>query len=139
MSLGTENAQPALLSLQGLRILVVEDDDDSRELLEEFLGHEGAEVETAGDAAAGFAALVRFKPAVLLSDIGLPGEDGHAFIRRCRNLPSAEQLPAIAVSAYCRPQDQAKSRAAGFDDHICKPLDLGALVKSILRLTEQKR
>jgi CheY-like chemotaxis protein len=122
--------------LEGLRVLVVEDDDDSRELLDELLRYEGAEVETAPDAAAGFAALMRFKPAVLVSDIGLPGEDGYSLLRRCRSLPAAEaQVPAIAVTAFCRPQDRARSQAAGFADHICKPIELRQLVASILRVT----
>jgi CheY-like chemotaxis protein len=129
----SRQAPPPLL--QGLRILVVEDEQDSRELLDELLRYEGAEVETAADAASGFEALVRFEPEVLLSDIGLPGEDGYSLIRRCRGLPNQGQVPAIAVTAFCRPQDQARSLAAGFNDHVCKPLDVGDLVQRILRLT----
>lgn len=92
----------------------------------------------AADARHGFAALLEFKPALLLSDIGLPDEDGYALIRRCRGLPEHEvaQVPAIAVTAYCRPEDKAKSLAAGFDEHLCKPIDFSKLISSILRLTK---
>jgi CheY-like chemotaxis protein len=123
--------------LNGLRVLVVEDEPDSRELLGEFLSYEGAEVVTAEDAAHGMEALLRFKPAVLLSDIGMPGEDGHAFIRRCRQLEERDlgSIPAIAVTAFGRPEDKARSLAAGFNDHLCKPIDLPTLVTRILQLT----
>jgi len=135
MASASQSLRPSPPLLQGLRVLVVEDEDDSRELLDELLSYEGAHVETASDAASGFAALVRFKPAVLLSDIGLPGEDGYSLIRRCRGLSVDEgHIPAIAVTAFCRPEDRARSLAAGFDDHICKPLDLGDLVQRILRI-----
>ena len=123
--------------LSGLRVLVVEDEPDSRELLGEFLTYEGAEVMTAEDAAHGMEALLRFKPSVLLSDIGMPGEDGHAFIRRCRQLQESEvgSIPAIAITAFGRAEDRAKSLAAGFNDHLCKPIDLPVLVTRILQLT----
>lgn len=128
-------ADPGRL-LSGLRVVLVEDDADSREMLEELLTYEGALVESAEDAASGLAAIARFKPAVLLSDIGLPGEDGYSLMRRCRSLPSSEAtVPAIAVTAFSRPEDKARSRAAGFDDHVTKPLDLGDLVQRILRVT----
>jgi len=135
MALAIQASRVAPPSLQGLRVLVVEDDDDSREMLEELLSYEGAEVETAADAAAGLAALLQFKPNVMLSDIGLPGEDGYSLMRRCRRLQLAEaRVPAIAVTAFCRSQDKAESRAAGFNDHVSKPLDLGDLVRRILRV-----
>ncbi|HYP89057.1 MAG TPA: response regulator [Polyangiaceae bacterium] len=123
--------------LNGLRVLVVEDEPDSRELLGEFLSYEGAEVVTAEDAAHGMEALLRFKPSVLLSDIGMPGEDGHAFIRRCRQLEERDlgSIPAIAVTAFGRPEDRARSLAAGFNEHLCKPIDLSNLVTRILQLT----
>lgn len=123
--------------LSGLRVLVVEDDDDSRDLLGEYLQSEGASVETAPDAACGMEALLRFKPAVLLSDIGMPGEDGLSFMRRCRQLPHADErgVVAIAVTAYCRPEDRARTLAAGFDEYVPKPLDLPSLVQKIVRLT----
>jgi DNA-binding response OmpR family regulator len=121
--------------LSGVRVLLVEDDQDARELLDAFLRLEGADVATAADASAGFAQMLRFKPTILLSDIGLPGEDGYSLMRRCRGLPSdGSTVPAIAITAFCRPEDKAKSLAAGFNCHLCKPLDLDEVVASIQRL-----
>ena len=121
--------------LRGLRIVIVEDDTDSREMLDELLSFYGADVQTAADAAAGISTLARFKPAVLLSDIGLPGEDGFSMMRRCRKLATAEaRVPAIAVTAFCREQDRAECFAAGFDDYAPKPLDVSDLVQRILRV-----
>lgn len=122
--------------LSGLRILVVDDDEDARELLQEVLQYEGADVETAADASSGFARLLEFKPAVIVSDIGMPGEDGYSFIRRCRQLPdsSCSHTPAIAVTAFTRPEDRLKSREAGFDAHVGKPVDLAKLVATIVSL-----
>lgn len=127
------------LPLQGLRVLLVEDDEDSRDMLGDFLEFSGAQVETAQDAELGFAAIERFAPDVLLSDIGLPGEDGYAFMRRCRNHPSlgVRLTPAVAVTAYCRPQDVEKSREAGFNAHASKPLDLVRLTATIVQLARK--
>lgn len=122
--------------LSGLKILVVDDDEDARELLQEVLQYEGADVETAADASSGLAMLLEFKPAVLVSDIGMPGEDGYSFIRRCRKLPDSARshTPAIAVTAFIRPEDRLKSREAGFDAHVGKPVDLAKLVATIASL-----
>lgn len=132
----TQFARKRHPALQGLRIVVVEDDRDSREMLEELLRYEGAEVEAAGDATSGLAAVVRSRPDVLLSDIGLPGEDGWSLLRRCRDLtPSGERTPAIAITALMSPEDRARSLAAGFDEHVCKPLNFNQLVQKILNFT----
>lgn len=127
--------------LAGLKVLVVEDEQDSRELLAEFLEFEGAEVRTAEDAARGMEALSSFKPAVLVSDIGMPGEDGHSFVRRLRSLPrdAGSATPAIALTAYVQPEDRAKSLAAGFDEHMGKPVDFDKLVKRIAQLCDANR
>jgi CheY-like chemotaxis protein len=127
--------------LHGLRVLVVEDDDDARELLAEILVQEGADVETAPDARVGLEAMLRFKPTVLVSDIGMPGEDGYAFLRRCRHLPAdaVAATPAIALTAFCRPEDKEKSRAAGFDVHLCKPVNVTSLVATIVDLARKGR
>lgn len=125
-----------LPNLSGLRVLVVEDDEDSRELLQELLTFQGATVEAAADAFAGFDAALRFQPTVLVSDIGLPGQDGYAFLRRVRQLSTPlRDLPAIAVTAWARPEDRARSRAAGFDAHLVKPVDMGLLLSTIAGLS----
>lgn len=129
------------LPLQGLRVVVVEDDDDSRELLRMFLELSGAEVRTAVQASAGLFELERSVPDVLLSDLGLPDEDGCSLMRKCRNHPieAIRLMPAIAVTAMTRRQDVEKTRAAGFDDHLAKPLDLDKLLASITRVRATTR
>lgn len=123
-------------ALRGVKVLVVDDDDDSRELLGELLEIEGAEVRMASDAALGMASLRQLVPDVLVSDIGMPGEDGYAFLRRCRR--SGDQalngVPAIALTAYTRPEDRRKAKEAGFNDFLEKPVDLTRLVAAVARL-----
>jgi signal transduction histidine kinase/ActR/RegA family two-component response regulator len=124
--------------LTGVRVLVVEDDAESRELLESMLTRLGAEVEVAASAAEGMAALERRPPHVLLSDIEMPGEDGYSLIRRIRALPSAERarLPAAALTAYARTEDRIAALAAGFQFHLSKPVaasELAAVVASLAR------
>jgi CheY-like chemotaxis protein len=77
-------------------------------------------------------------PDVLISDISLPAEDGYSLIRRCRSNASASlrTMPAIAVTAFAAPEDVERSLAAGFDEHLSKPLDIDRLLASIARLTE---
>jgi CheY-like chemotaxis protein len=122
--------------LAGLKVLVVEDDLDSREVLSELLQFEGAVVQSAENAEVGMAALQRFGPDVLVSDIGLPGEDGHDFIRRCRKLadPKLCHVPAVALTAYTRPSDRSKALAAGFDEYVKKPVDFAELIGVVARL-----
>lgn len=130
----TKSSRPPLLG--GLKVLVVEDDEDSRELLGELLATEGADVHMAADAARGMTEFVAFAPDVLVSDIGLPGEDGYAFMRRCRGLadPKLRRTPAVALTAYTRPADRAQAKAAGFDDFLAKPLDIQKLLQLVARL-----
>ncbi|MDB4989275.1 MAG: hypothetical protein JWN04_4453 [Myxococcaceae bacterium] len=128
-------AREATESLLGIRVLVVEDDDDSLELLEMVLRTAGATVETASSAAQGFDLLQQFHPDVLVSDIGMPGEDGYSFIRRIQALPPAAggAVPAIALTAYSRDEDRRKALAMGFTMHLAKPVNTAELVSSIAR------
>jgi CheY-like chemotaxis protein len=129
-------------ALGGLRILVVEDDPDARELVSAILEDAGAVVESAPSAATGFAALRSFHPQLLVSDIGMPDEDGYSLIRRVRALGEAEggHIPSIALTAYTRPEDRAKALGAGFTLHMGKPISPVALVSAIQKLaTPQPR
>lgn len=122
--------------LGGLRILVVEDDPDARELVAAILEDAGAVVQSAESAAAGFAALQAFRPQLLVSDIGMPDEDGYSLIRRVRALGVAGGggIPSIALTAYTQAQDRAKALDAGFNLHMGKPIkptDLVAAVKTL--------
>ncbi len=115
--------------LAGLAVLVVEDDEDARDLLVTVLVKQGAKVEQAGSCGEALERLEHFLPAVLLSDIGLPGEDGYDLIRavRARGF-DAQTLPAIALTAYARREDRRLALEAGFQTHVAKPVEPAELV-----------
>ena len=111
--------------IRGLRILVVDDEPDARDLLASMLGLCGAEVITAETAAEAFARLRVARPDVLVSDIGMPGEDGYALIEKVRAL-SPEQggrTAAVALTAYARTEDRTRALLAGFHMHVPKPIE----------------
>jgi signal transduction histidine kinase len=118
--------------LADVRILVVEDDEDARDLLVTVLKQQGAQIEQAGRADEALARLADFDAHVLLSDIGLPGEDGYALIRavRARGF-SSQQLPAIALTAYARREDQRLALEAGFQAHVAKPVEPAVMVAAV--------
>ncbi|MCU1384757.1 MAG: domain S-box [Acidobacteria bacterium] len=131
-------ATPVLLT--GLRILIVDDDQDARELITEVLRSRGAEVTAAASAADAREAFDREPPDVMLSDIAMPGHDGLELIRAVRGRPAAAggRVPAIALTAYARDEDRERSLVAGFDAHMAKPVDLDALVTTVARLAKVK-
>jgi CheY-like chemotaxis protein/anti-sigma regulatory factor (Ser/Thr protein kinase) len=125
-------------TLDGLRVLVVDDEPDARELLRTVLGTAGATVTAAASVAEARAHLLSSRPDVLIADIAMPGEDGYALIRGIRQDEHASgqsRLPAVALSAYAREEDRARSLGAGFDVHLTKPLDYGALLQAIADVT----
>jgi CheY-like chemotaxis protein len=122
--------------LTGLRVLVVEDEPDGRELLEETFRSCGAQVSAATSVADALDRFAGFQPDVLVSDIGLPEEDGFSLMRKIRRLPAEAggQIPAIAVTAYAREGDRQLAYDAGFQAHVAKPfepLELAALVERL--------
>ncbi len=125
--------------LAGTRVLVVDDDPDSRDLLRQVLLLEGADVRTAGSAAEAERLINVFRPAVLVADIGMPDEDGYALMRRLRAQPSTRQLFAVAVSGYASEDDRIQARLAGFDEHLPKPVDATRLVALIARANDARR
>jgi len=122
--------------LKGVRVVVVEDDADSRELISEVLRRASAVVFVAASAVDALGAIVSERPDVLVSDIGLPGEDGFALMKRIRALPDAAlaRVPALALTAYTQYADQQTLSAAGFDLYLAKPVDPWSFVLSISRL-----
>ena len=126
-------------SLDGLRVLLVEDEPDGRDLVEEVLKAAGARVVSAESAEEGRALFATFEPDVLVSDIGMPGEDGYSLIRSIRALPERGAVPSLALTAYAREEDRLRSLRAGFDGHLAKPLDPVELVASIGRLVLASR
>ena len=130
--------EPLSGSLRGLKVLVVDDEADARDLLHTVLSDAGATVETADSARAALAVLARFRPHVLVSDIGMPEVDGYQFMQRLQEL-WAEQggaVPSIALTAYTRQEDKSKALAMGFTAHIGKPVDPGDLLAIIAKLAE---
>ena len=118
-------------SLNGVRVLVLDDERDARDLLELVLRQAGAEVTTADSAAAGFAALERFHPHVIVSDVGMPEEDGYAFMKRVRESKGHGHVRAIALTAYTRNEDRARALAMGFSAHLGKPVDPEDLIAAV--------
>lgn len=116
-------------ALAGLRAIIVDDEVDSRDLLAMVLEHEGAVVTSKSDADEVLAEIADDRFDVLVSDIGMPGKDGHMLVRevRARGL----RLPAVALTAYVRSEDAAKALAAGYQRHLPKPVDATELVKVI--------
>lgn len=122
--------------LNGLRVLVVDDEVDGRELVSFLLEQSGAEVTTASCASEAMDALARTKPDVLLSDIGLPDEDGCALMRKIRALPSNQRgdIPAAALTAYTREEDVNRALASGFQLHLSKPIEPDEIVAVVASL-----
>lgn len=123
--------------LDGVRVLLVEDAPDARELIALLLRERGAQVRTAASAPEAMERLqLEGAPDVLVSDIGLPGEDGHSLLRRVRAWSEAQGrwIPAIALTAYAGPEDGRRAYRAGFQVHLTKPLESVALVDAVARL-----
>jgi CheY-like chemotaxis protein len=114
-----------------LRILVVEDDEDSAELLAEALVDRGHSVEVCREGAAALAATSHFRPHVALLDVGLPGMDGYELARRIRALPLTLPIRLLALTGYGGHEERARARAAGFDAHFVKPVMPDELVEAI--------
>jgi PAS domain S-box-containing protein len=126
--------------LKNLRILVVEDDLDTQELLKTVLERHGAEVVAVDSAAGALAELRRANPDVIISDIAMAGENGYELIRKVRSLGPAEggHIPAIALTAYAGMADRRRALLAGFQTHLSKPVEPDDLLTVILSLTFQQ-
>jgi signal transduction histidine kinase/CheY-like chemotaxis protein len=129
----------AAASLAGVRVLVVEDEQDARELVRVLLEAEGAEVRLAPSAEGGLLEAARFRPDVVLADIGLPGEDGYSFLRRLRALPEGGGVAAAALTAYAGEADVERARRVGFGLHLAKPLAAEHLVAAVAELARGSR
>jgi PAS domain S-box-containing protein len=134
-----EAAGPALLpspDLGGLRVLVVDDDEGTREVAKAILSSLGAEVLLAASAAAGLEALTHLRPDVLVADIEMPGEDGYTLIHRVRTMPvqSGGATPAAALTAFARAEDRWRALDAGFQLHLAKPIEPLGLAIAVAHL-----
>ncbi|MBA3463159.1 MAG: response regulator [Deltaproteobacteria bacterium] len=121
------------VSLDGVRVLVVDDEQDARELLRGVLESAGATVTTASGAEEAVATIRRERPDVLVSDIGMPGRDGYHLLRVIRTLPADQggRTPAIAVTAFARVEDRTRALLAGYQVHIAKPIAPHELIVTV--------
>ena len=125
------------VTLKGIHILIVDDDEDGREMLRTALRDYGAIVHVAAGASEAMALLEdKLTPDVLISDIGMPDADGYEFIRRVRTAKNAATrlLPAIAVTAYADPEDRIRATVAGYQAHLAKPVDAALVAASVASL-----
>ncbi|MGK3966958.1 ATP-binding protein [Sorangium sp. So ce118] len=123
-------------TLQGVRVLMVDDEPDARELVTTVLERKGASITAVATVEEALSAIAREKPDVILSDLGMPGEDGYSLIRRLR-AQSAEhggRIPAAALTAYASAQDRTRALLAGFQSHVPKPIEASELAAVIANL-----
>lgn len=120
----------------GLRILIVDDETDSREMLKYFLESKNILIQAISNASEALTEFVIFKPDILISDLGMPGMDGYDLIEQIRLLPKEKggQVPAIALTGYVSVEEKRRVEAAGFNIHIAKPVDLPELMKIIINI-----
>jgi PAS domain S-box-containing protein len=132
------NAIADRIVLDQLRVLVVDDEVEARELLKMMLGAHGAEVQAASSAAEALSLIDEWQPAIIVSDIGMPVQDGYTFIKNVRGLESDRRnVPAIALTAYARLEDRMRALAAGFQMHVPKPVEATELVMVIASLAKR--
>jgi CheY-like chemotaxis protein len=125
------------LALAGVRVLVVDDQMDARDIIGTILERYGAEVRVAESSVAALKALTAQPFDVLVSDIGMPVEDGYELIKSVRNMldqPEVARMPAVALTAYARSEDERRSIAAGYDIHVTKPIDPDRLVSAVMEM-----
>jgi CheY-like chemotaxis protein/anti-sigma regulatory factor (Ser/Thr protein kinase) len=123
--------------LEGLHVLVVDDEEDGRTLITTVLEKCGAKVTAADSAAAGLNLIQELRPDILLSDLGMPGEDGYSLIKKVRALSSEQGglIPAAALTAYARVEDRMKVLRAGFQIHLPKPVEPAELIAVVANLS----
>jgi PAS domain S-box-containing protein len=135
---GDKEALVATESLDGIRVLVVEDEPDTCDYLDQFLRNHGADVMCVRSAKEALAQLAQSKPDILVSDIGLPDIDGYELMQRIRRLPadSSGAIPAIALTAYARSEDRTRAFRAGYQAHLAKPVEPAELVATIVSFAD---
>ncbi len=122
------------ISFDGMRILVVDDDRNTLEMLSEILRMYEAEVKTATSAAEAIKIYQSWTPTLLISDLGMPDADGYDLIRNIRALPSGLTIRTIAITGYARNEDRERAIAAGFNMFLSKPMDFDKLVNLIAKI-----
>ena len=127
--------------LSGIHVLIAEDNDDTRELLEVVLTHAAAQVTAAQDGSAALEAIRRLLPDILVADLAMPRKDGFWLIEQVRALPAdaGGRMPAVAVSALVAPPDIERAKALGYTEHVAKPADPGHLATLIAELVGRSK
>jgi PAS domain S-box-containing protein len=131
IALGREELAKPVDALSGLHVLVVDDDEDTLELLRTALAKRGAKVSVASSASEALEAINNSRPDVLVSDIAMPGEDGYALIQSVRALDVGQAIPAIAITAYTKEEDKERVLSAGYQRFLSKPVELGELIDTV--------
>lgn len=128
-------------ALAGLKLMLVDDEADARDLIEDILRGAGARVVAAASAREAMLKFAQSQPDALLSDIGMPEENGYDLIRQVRalSIESGGGVPAIALTAFARPEDRSRALAAGFQLHLAKPVEQASLIAAISSLTTHHR
>jgi two-component system CheB/CheR fusion protein len=129
----SEDSLPEASPPPSRRVVIVEDNRDTREMLKELLQLQGHTVEVADDGPEGVEQVIRQRPDVALVDLGLPGFDGYELARRVREKLGREGVVLVALSGYGSEQDKARSAAAGFDLHLVKPVSSAAIDRVLAR------
>jgi CheY-like chemotaxis protein len=138
-SVATPHRQEGLRALDGLRILLVEDNEDSRAVIQMMLEYVGADVSLAADGFEALAAVDRDDPDVVLCDLRMPRMDGFEFIRNVHAVAEHANLPVIAISGLASTDDRRRTKAAGFEGHISKPIDDGVLAAAVSSVVASRR
>ncbi len=139
ISLVNETANHFTLpSLKDVKVLLVDDDEDTRQMLEVMLSESQATIQSADSVASAFEVLEWFRPDVLVSDLAMPGEDGYSLISKLRTLEAGENpIPAVALTSYVRVEDRSRALSAGFNMFVPKPVEPEELINAIATLSEE--
>ena len=136
-----ESSQQPEESLDGIHILLVEDDEDSREMLKILFGQYDIKITAVDSAAKALEAIKQIRPDVLVSDVGMPGEDGYELVRKIRQLAPEQGglIPAIALTGYASLQDRVRAIEVGYQEHLAKPVDIDILLDLVKKLIRQNK
>ena len=127
-------------ALKGLKILVVDDESEARGLVGTILGLHGAQTQLAASTKEAWAQLEEWQPDVLVSDIGMPRENGYQLLERARQASSPfQRIPALTLTAYASATDRDRAQNAGFDAHLAKPVMPDTLLREVARLTGREK
>jgi CheY-like chemotaxis protein len=129
------------VDLTGLRIIVVDDEPDARDVISRVLSRAGAKTTAVGSVREALAAVTVQKPDLIVSDIAMPDQDGYDLARQLKEMAAGNggAIPALALTAYAREEDRQRCLSAGFEAHLAKPVDPSELLGAVARLSQARR